>query len=107
VVPVKLWWAAAALPSADYKMSLKLWRPDGELIAQGEDAWPAGSLYRATDWPLDQPVYQPASLPLPANLPPGQYWLNVELYHPDTVRPLPLLSGEAAFTLGPVTVGKQ
>jgi hypothetical protein len=103
-VPVKLWWTAAASPGADYKMSLKLWRPDGELIAQGQDTWPAGSLYRATDWPLNQPVYQPVSLPLPTTLPPGQYWLNVELYHPDTIQPLPLLSGEAAFTLGPVVV---
>lgn len=103
-IPVKLWWAATAPPAADYKMSLKLWRPDGVLAAQGQDTWPAGSLYRATAWPLNQPIYQPAALPLPADLPPGQYWLNVELYHPETVQPLPLFSGEAAATLGPVII---
>ena len=103
-IPVKLWWTATAPPAADYKMSLKLWRPDGTLAAQGQDTWPAGSLYRVTAWPLNQAVYQPASLLLPADLPPGQYWLNVELYHPDTVQPLPLRSGQTAATLGPVTI---
>lgn len=105
-IPVKLWWAATAPPAADYKMSLKLWRPDGALAAQGHDTWPAGSLYRATAWPLNQPVYQPADLPLPADLPPGQYWLNVELYHPDTIQPLPLFNGETAAPLGSVTISK-
>lgn len=103
-VAVKLWWAAISSPTTDYKMSLKLWRPDGTLAAQGQDTWPAGSLYRATGWPLNQPIYQPVSLPLPPDLPPGQYWLNVELYHPDTVQPLPLRNGETAAALGPVTV---
>jgi hypothetical protein len=104
-IPVKLWWLAAGPPSVDYKMSLKLWTPSGELAAQGQDTWPAGSLYRATAWPTGQPVYQPAALTLPVTLPPGQYWLNVELYHPDTGLPLPRRDGaDPVVTLGPVQV---
>lgn len=101
---VRLWWQTTASPGVDYKMSLKLWQPDGSLAAQGQDTWPAGTLYRATAWPTGQPVYHPARLHLPADLAPGQYWLNVELYHPETVQPLPLESGDAAVTLGPLRV---
>lgn len=104
-IPVKLWWRAESRPGVDYKMSLKLWTSTGELAAQGQDTWPAGTLYRATQWSSSQNVYQAAEITLPADLPPGQYWLNVELYHPDTGQPLPRLDGaDPVVTLGPVVV---
>jgi hypothetical protein len=86
-------------------MSLKLWSSEGKLAAQGQDAWPVGTLYQATAWPLGQPIYQAAAITLPADLPSGQYWLNVELYHPETGLPLPRLDGaDPVVTLGPVAV---
>lgn len=104
-IPVKLWWQATRRPGVDYKMSLKLWSGSGQLMAQGQDTWPAGTLYRATAWPVGQTVYQPDSLRLPADLPPGQYWLNVELYQPDSGQPLPRLDGlDPVVTLGAVLV---
>lgn len=104
-IHVKLWWKTIVLPSADYKMSLKIWTPQGDLAAQGQDEWPVGTLYRATDWTVGQTVHQSTSLTLPSDLPSGQYWLNVELYHPETVQPLPRQdNGEAFVTLGPVNV---
>lgn len=105
-IPIKLWWAVTATPSVDYKISLKMWTPAGELAAQGQDEWPVGSLYRATDWPLDQLVYQPTALKLPQDIPAGQYWLNVELYHPETIQPLPRRdTGETVVTLGSLVIG--
>lgn len=104
-IHLKLWWTTTAPPHADYKMSLKLWTPAGALAAQGRDEWPVGRLYRATDWPVGKTVYHPTQLTLPATLPPGQYWLNVELYHPETVQPLLRQdTGQAAVTLGLVPV---
>jgi hypothetical protein len=104
-IPVKLWWLTTRPPGLDYKMSLKLWTPTAELAAQGQDTWPVGTLYRATTWSTGQTVYQPAELILPTNLSPGQYWLNVELYHPETGLPLPRLDGaDPVVTLGPVWV---
>jgi len=106
-IHLKLWWQAGQKPTADYKMSLKLWRPNGELAAQGEDNWPAGSLYRTSAWRVGQPVYTPQTLTLPTDLPPGQYWLNVELYHPETAIPLPRLDGaDPVVTVGAVEVVK-
>ncbi len=104
-IPVKLWWRADSRPRVDYKMSLKLWTAAAQLAAQGQDTWPVGTLYRATAWPIGEIVYQADQITLPAGLPPGQYWLNVELYHPDTGLPLPRLDGaDPVVTLGPITV---
>jgi hypothetical protein len=104
-IHVKLWWRADSLPGADYKISLKLWTPAAKLATQEQDTWPAGTLYRATTWPIGQTVYQAAQLTLPADLAPGQYWLNVELYHPDTGLPLPRLDGsDPVVTLGSIPV---
>ncbi len=106
IIRIKLWWFVTRPPGVDYKMSLKLWTPAAELAAQGQDAWPVGRLYRATAWPVNQIVYQGASLVLPPDLSPGQYWLNVELYHPETGLPLPRLDeADPVVPLGPVGVG--
>ena len=104
-VPVKLWWSATLAPSVDYKMSLKLWAADGTLMAQGLDTWPGGTYYRATQWSPGTVIYQPATLRLPDSLPPGEYWLNVELYDPDTIQPLPRVdNGSSTVTLEPIKV---
>ena len=104
-IQVRLWWAITAPPRADYKMSLKLWTSAGQLAAQGQDEWPGGTLYRTTAWPPGDVVYHPGKVDLPADMEPGQYWLNVELYHPDTVQPLPRAdNSETAVTLGPITI---
>jgi mannosyltransferase len=104
-IHVRLAWMATSPPSVDYKMSLKLWAESGELVKQGDDEWPVGTLYRATAWPAGQTIYHPTQLTLPPDLPPGQYWLNVELYHPHTVQPLPRLDGrDPVVTLGPVVI---
>lgn len=106
-IHLKLWWAATAPPGVDYKTSLKLWAPNGQLAAQGQDEWPVGALYRATAWPLNQPVYHPVQITIPPQLSPGQYWLNAELYHPETIQPLARKdTGENSVTLGPVNIKK-
>ncbi|MCB9076715.1 MAG: glycosyltransferase family 39 protein [Anaerolineaceae bacterium] len=108
IIPVKLWWSATGPPSADYKASLKLWTSDGQLAAQGRDEWPGGTLHRATTWVPDEIIYHPMHLTLPPDLPAGQYWLNVELYHPETIQPLHQLpNGETAIALGPITVEEK
>ncbi len=105
IIQLKLGWMVTAQPGVDYKMSLKLWTPTGDLAAQGQDTWPVGTLYRATRWPINQVVCQPAQISLPFNLPPGRYWLNVELYHPETLQPLARVDGaDPVVTLGPVVI---
>jgi mannosyltransferase len=111
---VVLWWRAAAPPGADYAVSLKLWgtgSPGSEgsagLAAQ-QDEWPLGSLLFTSAWPPGRLIRHPMRLMLPAGLPPGRYWLNVEMYDPVTVRPLSRQDGQGtSISLGPVTVDAQ
>ncbi|MDM8520641.1 glycosyltransferase family 39 protein [Anaerolineales bacterium HSG6] len=104
-VPLKLWWQVDERPTADYKFSLKLWHPSGTLAAQGKDGWSVGTFYRMSQWQPNEPVYQATELVLPADIAPGTYWLNVELYHPETGQPLPRLDGaDPVVTLGPIEV---
>jgi mannosyltransferase len=105
---VVLWWRAAAPPGADYAVSLKLWatgdQGSADLAAQ-QDEWPLGSLLFTSAWPPGRLIRHPMRLILPAGLAPGQYWLNVEMYDPATVRPLSRQDGQGtSVSLGPVTV---
>jgi len=112
---VVLWWRADASPSPDNQdaagplaVSLKLWATakgsKAQLAAQS-DEWPAGSLLFTSDWPPGQAIRHPMRLWLSADLPPGEYWLEVEIYDPVTVQPLPRLDSRGhTVPLGTVTV---
>ncbi|GAB4547001.1 MAG: hypothetical protein Kow0063_41590 [Anaerolineae bacterium] len=113
---VVLWWRADAPtgplapgPATPYAVSLKLWGTGGETndeyLAAQQDEWPLGSLLLTPDWPPGQPMRHPMRLWLPADLPPGQYWLEVEMYDPATVRPLARRDGQGhIISLGTVTI---
>jgi hypothetical protein len=108
---VVLWWRADAPPGINYAVSLKLWDVEGQgaearvRLAAQQDEWPVGSLFFTSAWPPGHPVRHPMRLALPADLPPRQYWLNVEMYDPATLQPLLRRDGQGqAIPLGPVTV---
>ncbi len=107
---VVLWWRAtshqdSAMP---YAVSLKLWgtTQDGEaLLAAQQDEWPVGGLLLSPNWPPEQPIRHPMRLVLPADLPAGDYRLEVEMYDPATVQPLRRQDGQGhTISLGTLTV---
>jgi mannosyltransferase len=110
---VTLWWEADVPPAADgqrpdtpYAVSLKLWGPEGGAHpAAQQDEWPVGSLLLTPAWPPGHVIRHPMRLWLPADLPPGQYRLDVEMYDPATVQPLPRRDSQGhVIPLGSVTV---
>jgi hypothetical protein len=108
---VILWWRADAPLTTNYAVSLKLWGSQGqgaearERLAAQQDEWPVGSLLFTSAWPPGKPIRHPMRLWLPADLPPGQYWLNVEMYDPATVQPLARYDGQgSSITLGTVNL---
>jgi hypothetical protein len=108
---VVLWWRADAPLTTNYAVSLKLWGTQGqgaeakEHLAAQQDEWPVGSLLFTSAWPPGKPIRHPMRLRLPADLPPGQYWLNVEMYDPATVQPLVRYDGQgSSITLGTVSL---
>ncbi len=106
---VVLWWRASndQGSATPYAVSLKLWgtTQDGEaLLAAQQDEWPVGGLLLSPNWPPEQPIRHPMRLVLPADLPAGDYRLEVEMYDPATVQPLRRHDGqEHTISLGPVT----
>jgi hypothetical protein len=108
---VVLWWQMDPPTQPNdqpYAVSLKLWGTaeggDAYLAAQ-QDEWPLGGLLLSPDWPPEQPMRHPMRLLLPADLPPGKYQIEVEMYDPATVQPVPRRDGQGhTVSLGSVTV---
>jgi uncharacterized membrane protein len=100
---VVLWWRvedSSAVRDTPYAVSLKLWGPESPgseepklPLAAQQDEWPIGSLFLTSDWPPRHSIRHPMRLWLPRDLPSGDYWLNVEMYDPTTVQPLPRRDG--------------
>ncbi len=91
-------WKAEAKPTVDYKASLKLLSPAGEVVSQVDD-FPIGPLLPPTTWNEgdEKPGY--FALPLPAELPPGELAATLAVYDPATLAPSPrTLEGQTPST---------
>lgn len=78
---------AALLRDTDitYKISARLRGPDGWLAAQVDKELLNDRHFRTAAWPVDDPALNQAinvyTLPVPADTPPGRYYLEVVLYN--------------------------
>jgi len=98
-VAVALRWAPLAAMDADYKASLRLVAADGSLVAQ-KDRFLRHNWHQGTSlWPPEM-VNEYYLLP---EAPPGQYELQVIVYHPETLAPL-MVDGSVQISLGNVQV---
>jgi len=86
---VRLLWQAID-PESYYPLSLRLVGIDGRSLAQ-VDEQPLEGLYHPKIWPVGQTVLDDHYLAIPTDAPPGLYRLEMLLYHPVTLDPLPLL----------------
>jgi len=103
-----LWLEPLADLSAEppYALSLKLWDAEGNMAAQA-DEWPVGSRYFTPEWKAGEVVRHPMRLRLPADLAPGTYWLDVQIYRSDGGTPLPVAeTGQNGVTLGGIVIGE-
>jgi 4-amino-4-deoxy-L-arabinose transferase-like glycosyltransferase len=82
-------WQAQAPPQHDYLLFAHLLTVQGERVAQ-IDARPAGPDALPTSWAPPRVHTWTHPLPVPPDLPPGDYWLALGLYNPDDFTRLPL-----------------
>ncbi|MDM8527543.1 glycosyltransferase family 39 protein [Anaerolineales bacterium HSG24] len=97
-----LYWQVIAPITHDYTIFIHL-RPQGE---QGNltqaDHRPLGVIYPTSRWPVGETIRETSELPLPDQIPAGEYSLWVGLYQLETGERLPLhgdTSGENAVQL--------
>jgi 4-amino-4-deoxy-L-arabinose transferase-like glycosyltransferase len=89
-------WDVRGRPAADYQVFLHLLDSSGKRVAQIDIAPGGGGGRPTSSWQPGEQIAVPLQLPLPANLPGGEYQLTMGLYDLATGARLPLAEGRAA-----------
>jgi hypothetical protein len=101
-------WQAETQPAADYTVFVHVLRPDGTCCVWQSDAMPRGDAYPTTRWQPGEVVVDPYAIILPADVPPGEYPIEVGLYVRETGQRLPVtVDGQAvgdAIRLGSLAI---
>jgi 4-amino-4-deoxy-L-arabinose transferase-like glycosyltransferase len=84
-----LYWQALGPLTADYKLALRLVGDDGTVWGR-TDRRPAAYFYPTPRWKPGEIVFGDVAVPLDPTTPPGDYWLEVEMYAEDGARISPL-----------------
>jgi hypothetical protein len=97
-------WLAERKPTVDYRVTLRLLDPAGQVVAQ-RDEYPIGQLLPPTTWNEGDAKPGYMALPVPPELPAGTYQVTVDVYDPATEAPYAAPVTVAQFTL-PATSGE-
>jgi hypothetical protein len=87
-VEVILYWRTFAPLDRQYTIFMHVRDADGETVA-GWDMMPRYNTFPTTDWPVIERIDDAHIVPLPADLPPGEYKLALGLYYWGTGERLP------------------
>ena len=93
---LKVYWQSDAPLSEDYTIFTQVLDRQG-LLAAGWDSQPLGGYLPTSQWPAREIVTDIVSLPLPANLPVGEYTLITGLYRLDTLERLRTADGSSDY----------
>lgn len=86
-----LFWRALQRPPADYTVFVHVVNAQGEIVFQG-DFMPTP---HTTGWWPGDPIWEEISLPVPENVPPGEYRVVTGMYLLATMERLPITEGAA------------
>ena len=93
---LKVYWQSDAPLSEDYTIFTQLLDSQG-MLAAGWDSQPLGGYLPTSQWPAREIVTDIVSLPLPADLLPGNYTLITGLYRLDTLERLHTADGSSDY----------
>lgn len=99
-------WQSPVPVNDSFVVFIHLLDADGNLRAQ-RDSVPGNGLLPMTGWPPGEPVSERFAIALPADLLPGQYTMQIGLYHPTSLLRLPASGpehGPDSVVLGRVQV---
>jgi hypothetical protein len=103
MLPVALQWQAAARMSVDYTVFTHVSNSNGVPVAQ-LDSQPASGTRPTTTWTPDETIEDRRAVLLPADLPVGQYTVEIGLYDLNTGQRLVLADGSDHIVLGTIKV---
>jgi 4-amino-4-deoxy-L-arabinose transferase-like glycosyltransferase len=109
IVPLTLFWQSGGTVEEDYRVFVHLLDGSGQLVAQNDSEAVGGSRPTST-WQASELIVDRHGLPLPGDLPAGNYTLRAGLYLPATGERLPVrdfggqLVGDSAL-LGEIQEG--
>ncbi len=89
-LPLTLYWQAQRTPDRNWKVFVHLLNPAGSRVSQ-QDQIPGAGQFPTTGWLPGEYLADAYTLPLPADLPPGEYRLEVGLYDPNDFSRLPVV----------------
>lgn len=102
---LKVYWQAAKPVSANYTIFTQLLDSKGVLVTSW-DSQPLGGHFPTNQWPPHEVITDRVSLPLPSDLPPGEYTLITGMYRLETLERLTTSAGNDHITLTTITVGQ-
>jgi hypothetical protein len=88
-----LYWRAFAKPDRQYTVFVHVLDPSGETVA-GWDSMPRHNTLPTTDWPIGTLIEDPRFVPLPQDLPAGEYRIALGMYYWATGERLPVQTTE-------------
>lgn len=100
---LKLFWQSLAPLTADYTVFTQLLDQQGRLVT-GWDSQPLGGYFPTSRWPANEIITDVVQLPLPSDLPPGDYTLITGMYLLETLERLTTSTGADQITLTTVRV---
>jgi hypothetical protein len=91
---LKVYWETDAVLERDYTIFTQLLDSQGVLVS-GTDSQPLSGYFPTSHWPVGEIVTDMIRVPLPAELPPGDYTLIIGMYLLETLERLPVSGGQA------------
>jgi hypothetical protein len=101
-----LFWQARTPIAHDYTVFVHIRDANGTNVVQ-QDAQPLAGEYPTGQWHVGETIIDPRTIPLPPDLPPGNYQLWTGMYLLETLERLPVSddpSGDNAIPLGTLTI---
>lgn len=104
VLRLNLEWEVLGRTEERYKVFTHLLDAAGRVVTQ-RDSEPLAGTVLTTEWQPGSRLDDPYGLLLPADLPPGEYHIEVGFYSLEDGQRVPLSSGEDRYLLEPVPIG--
>ncbi len=110
-LPLAVWWQTEADPTVavDLTQFVHLFHSNGEDFFV-YDRQPFDGRFPTADWPANTAMVDRFSITLPADLPPGEYCVQIGMYEPDAYDRIPVTDADGqpvvdySIVLGTVTV---